>query len=131
MELARDITLIVHFLGLAMILGPFFVQMRAHTNYAFGWVLTGATVQLVTGIALTGLAEMRLADEDMSLNYPKIFVKLGISVVIFIIALLARRRQRKVSPTGNQRALLPFLHTAGALALANVVMAVLWPGLVS
>ena len=131
MELARDITLVVHFLGLAMILGPFFVQMRADTNYAFGWVLTGATVQLVTGIALTGLAEMRLADEDMSLNYPKIFVKLGLSVVIFIVALLARRRQRKVSPTGNQRALLPLLHTAGALALANVVMAVLWPGLVS
>lgn len=130
MELARDITLIVHFLGLAMILGPFFIQMRAHTNYAFGWVLIGATVQLLTGIALTGLAEMRM-DDDMSLNYTKIFVKLGVSVVIFVVALIARRRQRSMSPAGNQRSLSPLLHTAGALATANVVMAVVWPGLVS
>ena len=36
-----------------------------------------------------------------------------------------------MSPTGNQRALLPLLHTVGALALANVVMALVWPGLVS
>ena len=76
MELARSLTLIAHFLGLAMILGPFFIQMRARTNYAFGWVLTGATVQLLTGIALTGVAEMRLADDEMSLNYLKIGVKL-------------------------------------------------------
>jgi uncharacterized membrane protein len=131
MELARDISLIFHFLGLAMILGPFFIQMRAHTNYAFGWVLLGATLQLLTGIALTGIAEMRLADDDMSLNYPKIFVKLGLSLVIFVVALIARRRQRKMSPTGNQKVLLPLLHTTGALALANLVMAVVWPGLVS
>jgi uncharacterized membrane protein len=131
MELARDISLIFHFLGLAMILGPFFIQLRAYTNYAFGWVLLGATVQLLTGIALTGIAEMRLADDDTSLNYPKIFVKLGLSLVIFVVALIARRRQRKMSPTGNQKALQPLLHTTGALALANVVMAVVWPGLVS
>jgi hypothetical protein len=74
---------------------------------------------------------MRLADDDMSLNYPKIFVKLGLSLVIFVVALIARRRQRKMSPTGNQKALLPLLHTTGALALANLVMAVVWPGLVS
>ena len=49
MELARDITLILHFIGLALIIGPFFAQMRAHSGYFFGWVLTGATLQLVTG----------------------------------------------------------------------------------
>jgi Ca2+/Na+ antiporter len=131
MDILRDITLILHFLGLAMILGPFFIQMRSHTNFAFGWVLTGALLQLVTGVGLTGLAEMRLADEEISLNYAKISVKLGITLVIFLIALSARRRQRKVSPTGNQRALLPLLHTTGLLGLSNVVMSVVWTGVVS
>ena len=50
MELVRDITLIVHFFGLAMIIGPFLIQLRAHTGYAFSWVLTGGIVQLVTGL---------------------------------------------------------------------------------
>jgi 8-oxo-dGTP pyrophosphatase MutT (NUDIX family) len=44
MELARDLTLIVHFIGLAMILGPFLIQMRAHTGYSFSWVLAGGSV---------------------------------------------------------------------------------------
>ena len=35
MELVRDITLIIHFVGLAMIVGPFLIQMRAHSGYAF------------------------------------------------------------------------------------------------
>jgi uncharacterized membrane protein len=128
---ARDITLIVHFLGLAMILGPFFVQMRAHTNYAFGWILTGATVQGLTGIALIGLAEIRLADEDASLNYAKIGVKLGIASAIFVVALMGRLRQSRVSSGGSQRSLLPLLHVAGTLALANVAIAVLVSGVVA
>ena len=126
MELARNLTLIVHFLGLAMILGPLFIQMRARTNYAFGWVLTGATVQLLTGIALTGVAEMRLADDEMSLNYVKIGVKLVTTSAIFVVAMKARVRQRRVSHTGNQRAMRPLLKVSGALALANVAIAVLW-----
>ena len=132
MELARDITLIVHFLGLAMIIGPFLIQMRAHTGYAFSWVLAGGIVQLVTGLLLTGLAEMRLADDpDMSLDHTKIAVKTVSALVIFIVALIAYRRQRKMAPTASHRSLLPLLHVAGALAISNVFIAVLWPGVVS
>lgn len=130
MELARDITLIIHFLGLAMIIGPFLIQMRARTGYAFPWVFAGAITQLVTGIALTGLAEMRLADNpDLSLDHTKIAVKLILSLVIFGVALVALRAQKK-RVGESQRALLPFLHTAGALAIASVVVAVIWPGVV-
>jgi hypothetical protein len=131
-ELARDITLIVHFFGLAMIIGPFLIQMRAHTGYAFSWVLAGGIVQLVTGLLLTGLAEMRLADDpDMSLDHTKIAVKTVLALVIFIVALIAYRRQKKMAPTASQRSLLPLLHVAGALAISNVFIAVLWPGVVS
>jgi hypothetical protein len=128
-ELARDITLIVHFIGLAMVLGPFLIQMRAHSGYAFSWILAGGTVQLLTGIALTGLAEMRLADnDDFVVDHTKIAVKLVLSLVIFTVALLGYRRQKKITGTSAERTLLPFVHTAGALALVTIVIAVVWPG---
>lgn len=132
MELARDITLILHFIGLALIIGPFFAQMRAHSGFFFGWVLTGATLQLVTGLLLTGLVEMRLADDpDMAVDHTKIAVKSVIATVIVIAAIHAYRKQKKLSSGGRERKLLPLLHTAGALAIANTVIAVIWPGVVS
>ena len=131
MELVRDISLIVHFIGLALIIGPFIVQMRAHSGFFFSWVLTGASIQLVTGLLLTGLAEMRLADDpDMAVNHAKIAVKTVIALVIFIVALVAYRKQKKLTSADNERSLLPLLHTAGALAVANTVIAVVWSGVV-
>jgi len=130
-ETLRDIVLITHFIGLAMIIGPFLIQMRAHTGFAFSWVLAGAVTQLVSGLVLTGLAEMRLADnEELSLDHTKIAVKLVLALVIFVVALIAYLRQKKVPAGDSQRHLLPFLHTAGALAVIDVVVAVIWPGVV-
>jgi len=127
MELVRDITLITHFIGLALIIGPFIVQMRAHSGYYFGWVMTGSIVQLVTGLLLTGLAEMRLADDpDLSVNHTKIAVKSVIATVIVIAAFHAYRKQKKLGAGDNERKLLPYLHSAGALAIVNVILAVVW-----
>jgi len=127
MELVRDITLITHFIGLALIIGPFIVQMRAHSGYYFGWVMTGSIVQLVTGLLLTGLAEMRLADDpDLSVNNTKIAVKSVIATVIVIAAVHAYRKQKKLGAGDNERKLLPYLHSAGALAIVNVILAVVW-----
>ena len=127
MELVRDITLITHFIGLALIIGPFIVQMRAHRGYYFGWVMTGSIVQLVTGLLLTGLAEMRLADDpDLSVNHTKIAVKSVIATVIVIAAVHAYRKQKKLGAGDNERKLLPYLHSAGALAIVNVILAVVW-----
>jgi len=127
MELVRDITIITHFIGLALIIGPFIVQMRAHSGYYFGWVMTGSIVQLVTGLLLTGLAEMRLADDpDLSVNHTKIAVKSVIATVIVIAAVHAYRKQKKLGAGDNERKLLPYLHSAGALAIVNVILAVVW-----
>ena len=132
MDLIRDITLILHFIGLALIIGPFMVQMRAHSGYAFGWVFTGSIIQMVTGLLLTGLAEMRLADDpDMSVNHAKIAVKSVVALVIFIVALVGYLKSKKLTPSDNERKLLPLLHTAGALAIVNVIVAVVWSGVVS
>jgi len=127
MELVRDITIITHFIGLALIIGPFIVLMRAHSGYYFGWVMTGSIVQLVTGLLLTGLAEMRLADDpDLSVNHTKIAVKSVIATVIVIAAVHAYRKQKKLGAGDNERKLLPYLHSAGALAIVNVILAVVW-----
>lgn len=131
MELVRDLTLIGHFIGLALIIGPFFARMRADGGYLFGIVLTGASIQLVTGLLLTGLAEMRLADNaKLEVNHTKIAVKLVIALVIFVVALIGYRKQRKLTADTPERKLLPLLHTAGALAIADVAVAVLWSGVV-
>ncbi|MEQ8661738.1 MAG: hypothetical protein RLW62_13070, partial [Gammaproteobacteria bacterium] len=101
----------------AAIVGPFLLQMRRNSDFAIGAVLGGAITQLVTGIALAGIAASQIED------YTKIFVKLGVALVVFLAALLGWLRARK---SGNTRAVKPFFHGAGGLALVNVVIAVFW-----
>jgi len=131
MEILRDILLISHFFGLALIIGPFVGRLRANGGYMFGVVLWGAIIQFVSGLALTGLAEMRLADDDsMSVDHTKIAVKTVIGLIILIVAFLGYRGQRKMDASSSQRKLLPLLHTAGALAIINIAVAVIWDGVV-
>lgn len=117
MEFLYSFIVVGHFVGLAAIVGPFLLQMRRNSDFAIGAVLGGAITQLVTGIALTGIAASQIED------YTKIFVKLGIALVVFVAALLGWLRARK---NGNTRAVKPFFHAAAGLALVNVVIAVFW-----
>lgn len=124
MDVLHSVILVGHFVGLAAIVGPFVMQARWKGQYAFPVVLGGAITQLVTGLALVGLAEMG-GDDDGPLNYAKIGVKLTIAVIIFVAALLGFLRQRKTEGGGG-RELLPFFHAAGGLALVNIALAVFW-----
>jgi hypothetical protein len=131
MDILRDILLISHFFGLALIIGPFVGRLRADGGYMFGVVFAGALIQFVSGLALTGLAEMRLADVDnMSVDHTKIAVKTVIGLVIVVVAFLGYRAQRKMDASAPQRKLLPLLHSAGALAIINIAVAVIWDGVV-
>jgi type II secretory pathway predicted ATPase ExeA len=131
MDILRDILLISHFFGLALIIGPFVGRLRADGGYMFGVVFSGALIQFVSGLALTGLAEMRLADVDnMSVDHTKIAVKTIIGLIILVVAFLGYRAQRKMDASAPQRKLLPLLHTAGALAIINIAVAVIWDGVV-
>jgi hypothetical protein len=116
LEIVRLVLLAAHILGLAAIVGAFFVQMRAKTGFATGVVLGGAITQLVTGLALVGVRQA----SDLGVNNVKIAVKLGIAVVVLVAAIVAHvqsRRGGKVKPA---------FHTAGGLAIVNVLVAVLW-----
>jgi hypothetical protein len=131
MDILRDILLISHFFGLALIIGPFVGRLRADGGYMFGVVFSGALIQFVSGLALTGLAEMRLADVDnMSVDHTKIAVKTIIGLIILVVAFLGYRARRKMDASAPQRKLLPLLHTAGALAIINIAVAVIWDGVV-
>jgi len=131
MEIVRDVLLISHFFGLALIIGPFVGRLRADGGYMFGVVFSGALIQFISGLALTGLAEMRLADIDnMSVDHTKIAVKTLIGLIIVIVAFVGYQKQRRLESGARARQLLPLLHTAGALAIINIVVAVVWDGVV-
>ncbi len=116
LEFVRLILLAGHILGLAAIVGAFFVQMRARDNFATGVVLVGAIAQVVTGLALVGIREAA----DLGVDNVKIAVKLGIAVVVLVAAIIAHVKQRR---GGSVR---PAFHAAGGLALVNILVAVLW-----
>ena len=113
MEVVKGLVLVLHFIGLAGIIGGVLVQWRSGTRRIDALVLHGALTQLVTGIALVGL---RYAlDEDV--DNAKIGVKLGILLVILALAWVHRRRD--AVPTWVWTGI-------GALTVVNTAVAVLW-----
>lgn len=115
MEIVRDVFLVLHFVGLASLLGGFLVQMKPRTKVVNAAMLHGALTQLVTGVGLVGLAYALGNGDDV--DNAKIGVKLLVLLVIGALVLLGRRRDN-VS-TGVWGAI-------GGLTLLNIVVAVVW-----
>lgn len=119
MDFLFNIFVVLHFVGLASLLGGFIVQMKSPDKSVNAAMLHGALTQLVTGVVMVGMIEsgaMGDADKD-DLNMTKIGVKLVIVLVITALAFIGRRR---VPPQ------VPLWATIGVLTLANVVIAVFW-----
>jgi hypothetical protein len=125
LDILRSFLLVAHFVGLAAVIGPFILQMRWKGQYAFPVVFGGAITQLVTGLLLVGVAEMRAAQLDFEVDHIKVAVKLVIGLLVFVAALLGFLKQRKTEGGGG-RELMPYFHTAGGLALINTALAVFW-----
>jgi hypothetical protein len=118
MEILHNILLVLHFIGLASLLGGFLVQMKSFKTKSAvinPAILHGALTQLVTGLALVGVAEMD-PDND-ALNYAKIGTKLTVLLVIYVLALVNRKKSSV--PT-------PIIGAIGALTILNIVLAVFW-----
>jgi len=116
MDILHSILLAAHLVGMALIVGIFLVQMRKDSGFSVLPVLIGAIVQVVSGLALVGLAEAGGHD----IVYAKIATKLIIAVAVLVAAILAYRASRK----GTR--VKPFFHAAGGLALINLLVAVFW-----
>jgi hypothetical protein len=116
MDILHSLLLATHILGLAAIIGSFFVQMRRKSEFVLTPMLVGAIVQLVSGVMLVGLAQM--ADRDLDML--KITVKLVVAIIVLVAAIVAVVTQRRGGRPN------PWFHTAGGLAIVNVLVAVIW-----
>jgi hypothetical protein len=123
LEIARAVLLIAHILGLAAIIGSFILQLRTKSGFRFGPMLTGAIVQVVTGVGLVAVREIG----DLDVNNAKIGVKMAIALIVLVAAIVAVVRQRRAVAAGtSDRVSLPWMHIAGAGAILNVIVAVAW-----
>ena len=112
------ILVILHFVGLASLLGGFLVQIKA-IGRGEGKILPamwhGALTQLVTGLALVGIAEGVFRSEEI--DNAKIGLKLAVAVLITVLVFVYRKKE--LAPNWA-------LWAIGGLTLANVVVAVAW-----
>ncbi len=113
MDITYKSFVLAHLIGLASLFGGFFVQMSSTTKVVNPAMFHGALTQLVTGIALVGLAESGAVEED--LNMTKISVKL---LVLLVITTLVFIHRKKSSISTSIWGLIGFL------TIANMAIAV-------
>ena len=120
-ELTRNSLIVLHFIGLASLLGGFLTQMRAMGAGVARIVpamVHGAWTAFTTGLLLVGLAEYRVAmGADFEVNHMKIGVK---TVVVLLILILVMANRKKDSVKA------PVFGAVGGLTLTNVILAVFW-----
>jgi hypothetical protein len=114
MELLKNVLVVLHLIGWAIVLGGTLVNLRT-PKIATG-VLHGALTALITGILIVGVAEM--SDDLRDPNMVKIAVKLVIALVVTALVVVGQRRPEKVT-TG-------YLGAIAGLTALNVAIAVLW-----
>lgn len=122
LTVATDILLILHFIGIAALLGGFFAQIPAFktgTQVISSGMFHGALLMLVSGVLIVGLFGMNHSQTlwGTPVDYAKYFTKLAI--VVAITALIMVYRKRKVAP-------IPALAGVAALTVLNIVIAVVW-----
>ncbi|GAB2695964.1 hypothetical protein [Thalassiella azotivora] len=113
MDLVYQLLVVLHLVGMAMLVGGWLVTVRTPKVLPGMW--HGALTQLVTGVALVGLASADVVDRDV--DNAKITVKLLVALAVAVVVFLARRR--KEGDAG-------MVHAVGGLSLLNVLIAVLW-----
>ena len=116
MDLARDLFVFLHFIGLAAVFGGLFVQLKTRPRVVNNAVLHGILTQVVTGLALVGLAEAD-SGADADVNHAKVGVKLVVALVILALTLVNRRKAALADGV--------FFAMLGLTAL-NIAVAVFW-----
>lgn len=114
MTFVYNLLLLLHFVGLALLLGAFLVQVRDPQKTVTRWMWDGALTQLVTGILMVGILSMGMLEGE-SPNNPIVGVKLIIAAVIAVIAFIGKKKP--APQTGLWAAV-------GLLTLLNMIIAV-------
>ena len=120
MEIARDVLLVLHFVGLASLLGGFLLQMREPVKVVNAAMLHGALTQLVTGVGLVWVLT-RLHEQDPAQWSEPDNAKFGVkaAILLAILVLVWVNRRRESVPTGVWALI-------GLLTLGDIVVAVVW-----
>lgn len=106
----------LHIIGIAVLLGGFFFQLKAiRTGGAriVPGMLHGALTMLVTGLALVGL------NQAQGVPLPMIPIAVKLALLVVILALVYVKRDDERVPAGLFGAI-------GGLTMVNVFIAVLW-----
>lgn len=120
-SILKDSLVVLHFIGLASLLGGFLVQIKslsAKTAEIIPAMVHGAWTMFITGLLLVGVREWEQAlggGED--LDHIKIGVKAVVALAILVIVLL-KKKQKPVSSG--------VLGAVGGLTVLNVILAVFW-----
>ncbi|MDN4472706.1 hypothetical protein [Demequina zhanjiangensis] len=115
MTVLRIILLILHFLGLAALLGGFLYTMSDKVKTFSAGMMHGALTQLVTGVALVGVAYG--SGNGDHVDNGKITVKLLVALVIAALVILNRKKDSVPVPVWG---------IVGGLTILNVIIAVAW-----
>ena len=118
-ETLRNVVLILHFIGMASLLGGVLVQLKdifAGRGKIVAAMIHGAWTMLITGLLLVGVIEWRKATgEDIDINNFKVAVKS--IVVVAVLFLVMFYRKRETVKRGEMLAI-------AALTVTNIVVAV-------
>lgn len=113
MNVVYEILAALHLVGVVAIGWGFFSQISKEKKEINPGLLHGGLLQLVTGVAMVGLAESGAVDEDLSMT--KISIKLAIVLALVVTAVLGKKAK------GDAK---NYWLIAGALWLANIIIAV-------
>jgi hypothetical protein len=120
-ELFRNSLVVLHFIGLASLLGGFITQMKAMALGAAKIVpamVHGAWTMLITGVALVGVAEWRGAmGAAIEIDHMKVGIKSLVLTAILVLVLYFKKKDSVKAPVFG---------TIGLLTILNVVLAVFW-----
>lgn len=115
MELLRDIVIVLHLIGFALLFGSWAVEALARRIRITSAMHIGLTVALVSGLALAAPWGL-----DGDLNYMKIGIKLIVLIAIGAVLGIGAARQKR------EGSVPPALFwSAGLLTLVNATIAVL------
>ncbi|RRJ86842.1 hypothetical protein EG850_07425 [Gulosibacter macacae] len=115
MEILRTILLILHFVGIAALLGVWFSQIKsisAGNARILPGMMHGAWTMLVTGLGLVTYLELAT---DVEINHMKIGIKLAVLIAIVVLALINRKKERVSAGV---------MWAIGGLTLLNIILAV-------
>ncbi|WP_024804873.1 hypothetical protein [Nocardia sp. BMG51109] len=115
MTFVYNVVVVTHLLGLAAVIGGY-ASGQPTVNAVMVW---GARAQIISGLVLVGMAD-GIDSLDKDLSMAKVIVKLVIAVAVAGFAEVAHADAKRGKAIGWMA------HAAGGLAIANVLVAVLW-----